>query len=242
LDSPPKNNIKETLQSTPEGRLLIVGITLAGWYAVWLAIELFVNPDRGQQLVAMTAIDVIFGRAAAMAFGFSAGLNRPAVIAICASIETVLVMLFYPLFVFAFRNLLVIKWMNNMFVRTRRVAERHKVRVERYGFIGLFFFVWLPFWLTGPVVGCVVGFLLGMRIRTNMIAVISGTCVAISCWAVLLETLHVKVSTYNPYAATVLVLILVAVAYVAHLLHKAISERKSRINPPQEPGNEDRNA
>lgn len=228
MDSPSKNNIKATLQNTPEGRILIIGSVLATCYAIWLAIELFLRPEQGQGLVAMTAIDIIFGRAAAMAFGFSFGLNKLSVIAICIAIETVLVFLFYPLFVFAFQNLLVIKWMNNMFARTRRAAEKHKARVERYGFIGLFCFVWLPFWLTGPVVGCVIGYLLGMRIWMNMTAVIAGTCVAITCWAILLETLHLKVSQYNPYAATVLMFILIIIIFVAHQLHKSINERKAK--------------
>lgn len=219
-----------TLLASPEGRILITGIVAAAIYAVWLFVELIICPQDAQTLVAMTAIDIIFGRAAAMAFGFSVGFGKGKVILICMAIETALVLIVYPLFVFMFQNLLAIKWLDNAFKKTRGAAEKHKIRVERYGFAGLFVFVWIPFWMTGPVVGCVIGYLIGMRIWVNMVAVIAGTCVAITCWALFLQEIYESVKAYSPYAATMLMLILIGIIVLAHVLHKAIHERKNKKN------------
>jgi uncharacterized membrane protein len=216
-----------SLLASPEGRILITGVVAAAIYWVWLFVELATSPKEGQLLVTMTVIDIFAGRAAAMAFGFAAGFDKGLVIFVCTAIETVLVLLVYPLFVLAFQNLLVIKWLNKAFIATRAAAEKQKDRVERYGFIGLFVFVWIPFWMTGPVVGCVIGYLIGMKTWVNMVAVIAGTCIAITCWALFLQEIYESVAAHSPWAATALMLSLIVVIVLANVLKRAIHNRKN---------------
>jgi hypothetical protein len=51
--------------------------------------------------------------------------------------------------------------------------------------------VFVPFWMTGPVVGAIIGVLLGLKPRVNLAVVLSATYVAIFLWALLLDELHV---------------------------------------------------
>ena len=73
---------------------------------------------------------------------------------------------------------------------------------DKYGKYGLFIFVWFPFWMTGPVVGSIIGFLIGIRHYQTMIIVITGTSLAIVVWTYfikeLLSLLH-HISAYAPY-------------------------------------------
>jgi hypothetical protein len=98
--------------------------------------------------------------------------------------------------------------------------------VRRYGIIGLFAFVWFPFWMTGPVIGCVIGFLLGLRVWLNMTVVLAGTYVAIFGWAFFLRQFHDRVASYSSYAAMVLMALLVIIIIIGHLLHRTIHENK----------------
>ncbi len=214
---------KEELLKTPEGQLLTAGTILAFGYLFWLVLMLIFSTDQAQVLVGMTATEILFGRAAAMAFGYSLGLSGSMVIFVCALLETVLVLLFYPLFVFSFRHLLQWRWLKRSFDRIHRSAELHKGKVQRYGIIGLFVFVWLPFFMTGPVVGCVIGFLLGLRVRTNMAAVLAGTYTAIVGWAVFMRTIHDHAASTSSYAAVVLLILLLILMIVSRGLHKALS-------------------
>jgi len=173
------HQLKATLLTSSEGRLLLLGVVLAFIYTFWLGIKLLFSPEQSQLLIGMTATELFFGRAAAMAFGYTLGLGHRTVIPICIIIETILVLIFYPLFVFSWRHLLVIKRLKNVFERIQKSAETHKDKVQKYGVIGLFAFVWFPFWMTGPVVGSVIGFLLGLRVWLNMTVVLTGTCLAI---------------------------------------------------------------
>ncbi|MHC4499494.1 MAG: hypothetical protein ACYS21_10325, partial [Planctomycetota bacterium] len=120
LESAKSNQLKVTLLGSSEGRLFLTGIALALAYTLWLSIKVLSPPDDSQILVGMTATGITFGRAASMAFGYSLGLGHKTVIPICMIIETVFVLVCYPLFVFSWRHLLVINSLKKMFERTRK--------------------------------------------------------------------------------------------------------------------------
>lgn len=215
--------LKSTMFASREGHVLIAGIAGALLYTLWLAIQLVLSIDTFQTLIGMTATEVVFGRIACMAFGFSMGLGMIEVILISMALETILVLLFYPLFVFSWRQLLVLKWLRKISDRTRRSAERHKDQVRKYGIVGLFMFVWLPFWMTGPVVGCMIGYLLGLRVWVNLATVLAGTYVAILGWAFLLYQLHQKTISYSSYG-----IVIAAALIAAGLLAWSLRQRFSR--------------
>jgi len=222
------NGSRRTLLTSPEGRLLLTGVTLAFAYTVWLGAKLILSPADSQFLTGMTATTLVFGRAAGLAFGYSTGLGHATVIPVAMIVETFHVTVFYPLFVFSWRHLLVIKSLKNVFERIHDKAESHKATIQRYGIIGLFVFVWIPFWMTGPVVGSVIGFLLGLPVWLNMTVVLAGTYVAILAWAFFLREVHERVASSDPYAAMVLLLLLIVVFLLGHHLRRTLHETKHR--------------
>ena len=113
-------------------------MVIASIYLVWLIVYSFFNSEVAHILVSMTFTDIFAGRAAAMVIGYSAELPHKLVIPLCIAIETDLVLLFYPLFIFAFNKILVIKKLEKLFENTHAAAEKHKNTVKRFGFIGLF--------------------------------------------------------------------------------------------------------
>ncbi len=223
-----RKKLKATLLNSPEGRLLLGGVGLAFIYALWLGVRLLLSPDESQVLVGMTATQVMFGRAAGMAFGYSLGLGHRIVIPICIILETIMVLVLYPLFVFSWRHLLVIKGLKKIFERMQKAAEARKGMVRKYGIIGLFAFVWFPFWMTGPVVGCVIGFLLGLRVWVNMTVVLGGTYAAIFGWAFFLRHFHDHVASYSSYAAMALMGLMVIIIIVGHFLHRTLRENREK--------------
>lgn len=228
LNSQQNNQLKSTLLASPEGCLLLIGIALIFIYTFWLGIKLLLSPDESQVLVGLTATELTLGRGFAMTFGYTLGLGHSTVIPICMILETIYVLVFYPLFVFSWRRLLVIKRLKNTFERVQKAAETHKDKVQKYGVIGLFVFVWFPFWMTGPLVGSVIGFLLGLRLWLNMTVVLAGTYAAIFGWAFVLRQFHKQVASYSSYAAMVLIALLVFIFIVGHLLYRAFHENKDK--------------
>ncbi|UCD50183.1 MAG: small multi-drug export protein [Phycisphaerales bacterium] len=217
-----------TLLAGPEGRLLLIAVALSFVYTLWLTFRALTAPAESQILIGMTATTLLFGRAAGLAYGYSVALGHAKVILVAMVVETLHVLVFYPLFVFGWRHLLVIKSLKNIFERIHQAAETHKAKIQRYGIVGLFAFVWFPFWMTGPVVGSVIGFLLGLPVWLNMTAVLAGTYAAIIGWAYFLRELHERVAAYDPYAAMALVMSLIVVVLVGHLLRRTHHETKHK--------------
>jgi hypothetical protein len=89
----------------------------------------------------------------------------------------------------------------------------------------VFAFVWFPFWMTGPVVGSVIGFLLGLPVWLNMTVVLAGTYIAIFCWALFLRQLHEQVAAYSSYAGLILMGVLIAIIVLGNFLVRRRHEK-----------------
>jgi len=214
-----EQSLLKLLLTTPESRILALGIVIALLYIVGLALSWLWSPEKSHVLVAMTVTNIIFGRATGMSVGYTMNLGHSIVLFINMMIETILVLLFYPLFVFSWQRLLIIPALKGIIERTSKAAEAHHEKIRKYGIIGLFVFVWSPFWMTGPVVGCAIGFLLGFRPWFTLIVVLSGTYLAITCWSFFLRGLHEHVASYSPFAPFVLLAIIIFIVVVIKFLH-----------------------
>jgi uncharacterized membrane protein len=182
--------------------------------------------------MAMTAALVFFGRAAGMSIGYAMEVDHSVIILFSIFIEIALVLLLYPLFVLAWRRLVVIKPLKRFMERTRETAEAHHDAIIKYGIPGLLFFVWFPFWMTGPLVGCVIGFFLGLRHWVNLTVVLVGTTLAILSWALLLRKIHEHVSGFSPYAPVVLMVILIVILAVVLLVRGLRRKKRSSSVSP----------
>jgi len=204
--------------ATAEGRILTTGITLAVVYLAGLGIGWPWLPEQTQILGAMTALNLLIGRAAGMSFGYASGLGHAVVIPANMLIETIQVFIVFPLFVFSWTHLLEIRALKAFMSRMQKIAETRREVIRSYGIVARFLFVFTPFWMTGPAVGSIVGFLVGLRTSTNMSIVLSGTYLAIGVWALLLRELTDWAVTYNRYALFGLVIALAVLVIAQRLL------------------------
>jgi uncharacterized membrane protein len=195
-----------------EARILACGLFLTLLTVVALSIGWLVNPELAARFAAMTGLNLTVGRAAGMSFGYASGLHHPAVITSSVLIETIQVLVIYPLFVLSWKSLVDARRMQRLLVGMRRSAEANQAWVARYGMAGLFAFVFLPFWMTGPVVGSVIGFLIGLKARHNLPIVLSATYAAVVIWAMFFERMNAWLAAYGRYAAFGLVLLVAAAA------------------------------
>ena len=217
-----------SLWTSTEGRMLLTGLSLALVSVAALFGMSLVSTGNSQMLVGMTATHILFGRAAGMSFGYALGVGHAVVIPVNMLIETVLVLVLYPLFVLGWERMVVIPSLGKFMQRTREAAETHQDTIRRYGPVGLLVFVFIPFWMTGPLVGCVIGHLVGLRPWLNLGIVLSATYVAIGAWAVLLHEIHTRVAEFSPYAPMILVAMLVIAIVGGQVLHEARRQNGKR--------------
>ena len=218
ISSCEENQDWRELLTTPEGYILQIGLIMALFFTTLLGLGYIYYPEKAHVFTGMSATNILFGRAAGISFGYSFELGNVLVIITNIIIETILVLIFYPLFVFSWNSILVIKPLRKIMERTSIAAETHQYTIRKYGIIGLFMFVWIPFWMTGPMVGCAVGYLLGFSPWKNLTIVLSSTFMAVVCWALLLRKIHDKIAEYGPYASIVLVIAIILIVTVIYFL------------------------
>ena len=200
----------ELLQSV-EARILALGVGLSLLLVVALGVGWLVEPELTAVFAAMTGLNLTVGRAAGMSFGYASGLGHSTVISSNVLVETIQVLVVYPLFVLSWNNLVDVRHMRRFLVTMRQSAEANQARVSRYGMLGLFVFVFLPFWMTGPVVGSIIGYLIGLKARHTLPTVLAATYLAVAIWAVFFERLTELTAQYGRYAAFGTLLLLGAV-------------------------------
>ncbi|MGD2175358.1 MAG: small multi-drug export protein, partial [Candidatus Brocadiaceae bacterium] len=187
------------MMSATEGKVLLAGLGLLATYLTAVGLTSLWSSELFHSLWQMTLTHVLGGRAAGLSHGYNEQMGFWVVVGANLAIETFMVLLFYPLFVFSYNKLIVIKPLEETMARARRAAESGQAKVTKWGIPGLLVFVWFPFWMTGPLVGSVIGFLIGLKTWTNLCVVLAGTGLAILCWGVILQQIHDALARLGPY-------------------------------------------
>lgn len=211
---------------TTEGHILLLGIGIALLGLVVMGLIAIWSPEIARIIGAMSFTNIILGRAVSLSLGYAAGQGHTLVILVNIWIESVLVLLFYPLFVFSMRKLVVFPHLRRFLERTRTTAERHQARVRHYGMIGLFLFVWFPFWMTGPVVGSAVGFLLGFPSWMTVSVVLAATYLAIGGWAYILFGIQSRAIVLGPWAPLFIVVMIALIVLAGYWLNRHGKSRR----------------
>ena len=215
----PARPVWRRLFRTPEGHILLLGIAVAIAGLVVMGMLTFWSPETARIFGAMTFFNIVFGRIVSMSIGYAGGFGHELVIPVNMWVETVLVLLFYPVFVFSMRKLVVFRRLKRFLARTRAAAERHHDKVRRYGIAGLFVFVWFPFWMTGPVVGSAIGFLLGFRPWLTISVVLTGTYLAMGGWAYIMFGVHSHAALFGPWAPVLLIVLIILFVLAGYWLN-----------------------
>jgi uncharacterized membrane protein len=210
---------------TTEGRIFVLGIAIALVGLIVMGVMAFWSLPSVHMIGVMSFTNIIFGRAVSMSLGYAGGYEHALVVPVNMWVETVLVLLFYPLFVFSMRKLVVLPSLKRFLDHTHEAAERHHDKVRRYGIVGLFVFVWFPFWMTGPVVGAAIGYLLAFPAWLTLSIVLVGTYIAMLAWAWVLFGLYTRAAVFGPWAPALIVGLFILIVLAGYWRHR---RRKSK--------------
>ena len=208
------------LFKTSEGHILLFGIMISLVGIIIMGLVAFWTPETSRMIGAMSFSNIIFGRAVSISIGYAGGYDYALVVLVNLWVESVLVLLFYPIFVFSMRKLVEFPSLKPLLERTHAAAERHHDKVRRYGIVGLFTFVWFPFWMTGPVVGSAIGYLLGFPAWLTVSVVLTGTSIAMGAWAYVLYGLHTRAAVFGPWAAPLIIGLIILFVLAGYWLNR----------------------
>lgn len=162
-----------------EVRILFLGLLLALLAGLYLAVLLFTDPHLYRVLSSTAIVHIMGGRALGVATCLSADISRFYTILYNFFLEVVIVLIAYGIVVLIMRNVIQPKLLHSTVRQAELTAQKQKTNIKKYGAIGLFFFVMFPFFMTGPVIGAIIGYLLNYRAINNFLIVFSGTLCSI---------------------------------------------------------------
>lgn len=162
-----------------EVKILLAGLILAFGLGIYL-IYLFFTDFASYKIMSSAAmLNIMGGRSLGIAICLSANLSSAVTILYNFFLEGMTVLITYGIFVLIMRDVIQPKIFKHAVRQAELAAERQKTRIKRYGAIGLFLFVIFPFYMTGPVIGGLIGYLLNYRPTATFLIVLSGTLTSI---------------------------------------------------------------
>ncbi len=155
--------------------LLICGISVLGFMA-------YHRYPSWQHLFTMAVAHMAAGKAVSVVQGLSVGLHPVVILLLATMSDIILMLIVYPVFVFTYEHF----FESHMFQKHMRPlfesAYKRMDRIGRFKMLGVFIIVWLPLWMTGVVVGSILGYLIGLRARETLTAAALGTLTSITVW------------------------------------------------------------
>ena len=188
-DKHPKPHDWGVILRTQEAWIFGIGILCAGTIVLWLFELSGSETGKGAAALAVITTHLTGGRAMGVTAALDRGFKTWEAITLGSLIEASVVCFFFSVFSLSFKKLITVRFLDSAMANVHRSAENQRRHILRWGIPGLLMFVWFPFFMTGPVVGSVIGYLLGMRPWVVVTVVLTGTVSAVVSWTVALKPL-----------------------------------------------------
>ena len=204
---------RQAVQATfLRSRLRVLFLAGCGMLLVWTgtAAGLWrLNHPHWADVLTVGFAHLLAGRAISIAQGTYAGLPKLAITTIAVYADIMVMLLVYPVFVFSYENLFEGRFFQK---RLKPMLDSAQSGMDRFGkgkAVGVFCFVWLPFWMTGIIAGTILGYLLGLRTWVTLLAASLGSLAAVASWVYAYDLLFRRLSGIHqeiPLAFAVLLL------------------------------------
>ena len=149
--------------------------------------------------------------------------------------DAVMLFIVFPWVVRAYERAVRGRAIDRFLRRLTHVAGQHQQKLERFGTLGLFLFVFFP--MTSTLVGGVVGYLLGMPVRLVVPAVLLGHVLSVACLMVFFDWLEPVIRSFNEgfaqYFAWILLAVIIVVGWLFSVLKRWLASRRGASAPAQ---------
>ena len=205
-----------------EVKILFIGLALMAITGIYFLYLLFTDFGLYKVMSSTAIIHIMGGRALGIVTCLSAGISLFYTILYNFFLEVVIVLVAYGIVVLVMRNIIQPKLFHSAVRQAELTAQEQKTKIKKYGSIGLFLFVMFPFFMTGPVIGAIIGYLLNYRPINNFLIVFSGTLASILIYALLGNNIIDHINRYIPIDVLkkwggIIIAVLIVVFFIYHL-------------------------
>lgn len=185
-----------------EGRIIVAGTFLLGFVMFELIILSFADRAAAAAMWRGLAIEMVIGREAGIPASLSGGAPRWLVAQVSATQDLGVVCLAFPAFLWAvayFRNRKRGEgWLMRRLLRLQRKALAHEKFTRRWGPLGVFVFMLVPFLVNGPLLGAIAGRVAGIKAKDLILPIVAATVVAALAWTYAYDAVFDAVGGIDP--------------------------------------------
>lgn len=221
--------MQDNLFKTVEGKLLVAGILLALALLASIVFYFVTDFETAKTLVLVFIAHSVGGRAAGIGLCILQDFGTFATIFYNFYLEILIVCFTYSIFVLSATQYLRVEWLARVMGNIAVKALKNKQKIERFGWLGIFFFVMAPLPVTGPVVGSIIGYMIKLSLVKNFSATFLGTLTAIIVWFQFFDFLEERFHMIQYIFALIVVLVLVVNFKKIKRFIQAVTQ-KSRIS------------
>lgn len=228
---------KDFFVKHPEGRILLFALFLVVVFLVILGITAFQNPQTFNTMLSVTASNIIIGRIAGLTVGISGQMDTLVLMGFNFLLESIMVLLTYPLFVMSWKSLHVVSYkpIVDYLEESKKTAQKYQPMIKKYGEVGLILFVLTPLVMTGPVIGAFIGYIMGFSHLRTLLIVLSTTAAAVLGWTYLIKNFETTLILYSETLMT-LATVAIVIFVLWYILKKKFFNHESpkgdESNPP----------
>ncbi|AXX92010.1 hypothetical protein CPU12_00225 [Malaciobacter molluscorum LMG 25693] len=220
-------NIFKLILKEQLGTILILCLLLTLILVCAVLLTYLFDAKLANKITSLVISNIFVGRVPSLSLGYAYNLPNNIVIPVNIITELILVTLIYPLFIFSFKGILKIKILEDFFSKINDKKHQHQESFKKYGKIGLFIFVFIPFWMTGPIVGAIIGYLIGLKHYVTIFIVFVATCFAISLWGLFLNEIVSMMISFDKKIIWITLLIFVVIILI-NKIRKLFSKRNKK--------------
>ena len=139
------------------------------------------------------------------------------------------VFLIYPLLIFSYEHFIERHFLHRQMRNVFKYAERGMNRFGRFRIIGVVAFVWAPLWMTGIIVGAVLGYLMGLPTWITMLTVSVGAGASVLCWVMFYDRIFEWLGWLNQQLPGRALIAIILIAVMMRLLLRRWKARKKAL-------------
>ncbi len=218
------SNLIQKLYKGDEGNIFILSLIIIFSLLIFIIISYQIDATFANKITGIVFTNILVGRVPALSFGYAADLSNFIVISVNIIVEMILVTFIYPLFILSFKGVLKIKVLEGFFNEIQLKKDEHQRKFDRYGKFGLFIFVFIPFWMTGPIVGAIIGFLIGIKQYQVILIVFIATIISITLWGIFLQEIVQFLLIFDTEVVWIILLLIVSILLFLRFKKKNINK------------------
>ena len=208
--------------------ILVCAVVLLGIGLAIMGILLVTDPILAARIASMISANHLGGRLAFIGVGLEFGLPSSLIILIIIVYNTTYLLILNYLLVFFQEKIQKVGFIRKYTESLRKKAQKRARFVKKWSWIGIAVFVWLPFPMTGAVMGSIIAYIEGYNIRKTLLLVITSMWLGVVCWTLWFDELYMFINRFGKDRTLILTLSLIVLPllfYLFNIIRRAMRKR-----------------